>query len=321
MQPRLPLDPHVRRVVDTLSLTQARAPAAVGLERRRAAFRGLMRLSETGSPVAGVEDRTLPGPAGPLAIRVYTPRDAPPGALPGVVYVHGGGFVCGDLDAYDALCRTLCDETGCRLIAVEYRLAPEHPFPAAVDDVHAATRWVLDHADALGLDPARIAIAGDSAGATLVAVACQLLAATHAGALAFQVLLCPILDWAGETASRLEFARGYLLDRGVIAEDLACYLAGGGDALHPRVSPLRAADLSGQPPAYIHTAEFDPARDEGGAYADRLRRAGVAAHHTLHRGMVHLFYGFGRLVPYARVAHRQIGAQVRAAFAWGGSIA
>jgi acetyl esterase len=310
----MPLDPHVRRLLGALSLTGVSDAAPDSLSKRRDAFRGLMRLSETGASVAGIVDRRIPGPSGPLPIRLYTPVTAAPERLPGLVFLHGGGHVCGDLDTHDALCRTLCEAGGCRLVAVDYRLAPEHPFPAAVEDAQAATLWVIDHAAELGLDAARIGIAGDSAGATLAAAACQQVAGVRPRALALQLLLCPILDWAGETGSRREFAQGYLLDSEAMARELACYLPARCDAAHPHVSPLRG-DLHGQPPAWIHTAEFDPLRDEGEAYAEKLRRAGVAVRHTCHRGMVHLFYGFGRAVPYARDAHRQIGADLRAAFA------
>lgn len=326
--------------MDALSLAEARPaappdgqPAAqvyaqIGgqfdLRQRREAFRDLMRLSQAGSPVLDVADRTLPGPAGPLAVRVYTPAHSLPDAtLPGLLYLHGGGFVCGDLDTHDALCRNLCDSSGCRLVAVDYRRAPEHPFPAAVEDAYAATAWMIGQAHALRLDPARIAIAGDSAGATLAAVVCQRVSRTHPRALALQLLLCPILDWSlawsrdgmEDSNSRRQFGRGYLLDRDAIARELACYLAAGHDPRDPRVSPLRAADLGGQPPTHIHTAEYDPLRDDGRAYAERLRAASVAVSHTCHAGMIHLFYGFGRLVPYARAALGRIGGDVRAALA------
>ena len=307
----MPLDPHVQRIVATLSMAPARDHGTADVQRHRGAFRGLMRLSETGSRVASIEEREVPGPAGPLAIRVYTPPDASRVPLPGLVYLHGGGFVCGDLDAYDALCRTLCEETGCRLIAVDYRLAPEHPFPAALQDALAATFWIVDHAKELDLDPKRIAIAGDSAGATLTAVICQTAAQSHPGALALQLLLCPILDWTAEAISRRHFGQGYLLDSGVIAWERQCYLSAWPNAEDPHVSPLRATDVCGQPPTYIHAAEFDPFRDDAKAYAERLQLAGVRVNHTCHRGMVHLFYGLGRVVPYARTAYKQIGWELR----------
>jgi acetyl esterase/lipase len=311
----MPLDAHAGRLVRMLSLGAARDAAADDLPRRRAAFRELMRLSEIGS-VAASQDRLIPGPAGRLAIRLYTPVGAPPGPLPGLVFMHGGGFVCGGLDTHDGLCRTLCEQAECRVIAVDYRLAPEHPFPAAVEDAYAATLWVLDHAAELGLGRTRIGIAGDSVGAAHAAAVCALAQTARPGALALQLLLCPLLDWAADTDSRRAFAQGYLLDRAAMARELACYLGDGGDAAHPHVSPLRA-DLRGRPPAHIHTAEFDPARDEGAAYADKLRHGGVAVHHTCHGGMPHLFYGFGQVVPRAREALQRIGAEVRAALAEG----
>jgi acetyl esterase/lipase len=306
------LDPHVRRLISALAMGRANAPASPSLQQRRESFGALMALAEIGTRVARVEDRVLPGPAGAIGIRVYTPTGATAERLPGLVFLHGGGFVCGSLATHDPLCRTLCAQTGCRLIAVDYRLAPEHVFPAALADAHAATQWVLDHAGDLMVDPARVAIAGDSAGATLAAVVCQLLAQRPGAPLAAQLLLCPILDWSAETPSRRSFAQGYLLDTVAMAQELACYLPAGQDPAQPHVSPLRA-DLRGQPRAFLHTAEFDPLHDEGQAYADRLRLAGVAVEHTSHPGMVHLFYGLGSVVPYARDMLRQVGAQIRGA--------
>jgi len=308
-----PLDPHVGRLLDTLALGRPR-DGVPEVAARRAAFARLMGLSQVGARVAATADRAVAGPAGAVAVRIYTPRDVTDGLLPGLVYLHGGGLVCGDLETHDAFSRTLCEATGCRLIAVDYRRAPEHPFPAAVQDAHAATMWAIAHAAELGLDPRRIGIAGDSAGATLAAAVCQLIAPAHPGALAVQLLLCPILDWTTETPSRRSFAQGYLLDRAMMARELQEYV-GGGDVAHPHVSPLRAVGLSGQPPAHIHTAQYDPLRDEGHAYAARLRQAGVAVQATCHDGMVHMFYALGRAVPYARAAHRQIGAGIREAFA------
>ena len=314
----MPLDPHVRRLLHALSIGGARE-AAADVAQRREAFRRLMAFAGSGARVAQVEDGALPGPAGPLWFRAYTPLGHAGGRLPGLVFFHGGGLIAGDLETHDALCRALCHETACRLIAVNYRLAPEHPFPAAVEDACAAMVWAARHADQLGLDPERIGIAGNSAGGTLAAVACQRAAATRQVRPALQLLLCPILDWAGETPSRAAFGDGYLVDRAMMREELAHYLPPGHDAAHPLVSPLRAAGLGGMPPAYIHTAEFDPLRDEGHAYAERLRASGVAVQHTCHAGMVHLFYALGAIVPYAPAALRQIGAEIRTAMAAGGT--
>jgi acetyl esterase len=308
----MPLDPHLVRMLRAVSAGGGGDGAAATVTQRRAAFRELMAFAETGARVAAIVDDVLPGPAGPLRVRIYTPRGIAGDRLPGVVFCHGGGLIAGDLDTHDPLCRALCHETGCRLIAVDYRLAPEHRFPAAVEDAHAATLWVSRHADRLGLDPGRLAIAGDSAGGTLAAAVCQRAAAAGEPFLALQVLLCPILDWVQESPSRRAFD-GYLVGRDTLRQELAWYLPPGEDAAHPWVSPLRAADLGGLPPTHIHTAECDPLRDEGRAYAERLAASGVAVRHTCHPGMVHLFYGLGAIVPYARGALRQVGAEVRSA--------
>ncbi len=309
--PEMPLDPHIRRLMGMLSLSPAAGD--IGLARRREAFRGLMRLADTGARIGGTERLAVPGPFAPVPVLVYTPAGSPDAVSPGLIFLHGGGFMCGDLETHDPLCRTLCDDTGCRVFAIDYRLAPEHPFPAAVDDAEAAALWVLGHADELRLDPARIAIAGDSAGATLAAAVCQRVTRTRPGAFALQLLLCPILDWTGGAAR--DYAEAHLLDAATIALERTAYLPGGQDCEHPDVSPLRAESLDGQPPAHIHTAEFDPVREDGHRYAARLRLAGVPVRHTSHDGMVHLFYGLGRVVPAARAALGRIGADVRAALA------
>jgi acetyl esterase len=308
------LDPQVRRLLRALSL---RGSGAAGAEvaRRRAAFRELMGFCPVDAHVAHVAQTTFRGPAGALAARLYTPPEAPPGSLPGLVFFHGGGLIAGDLDTHDGLCRALSAASGCRVIAPEYRLAPEHPCPAAVEDAEAAARWVIDSAEVLGVDPARLVIGGDSAGGTLAAAVCRRMGQGTRSPFALQLLLCPILDWSTRTPSRRELATGYLLDGTAMAEELGLYLAGQTAPEHPDVSPLRASDFGAQPRAIIHTAAFDPLRDEGRLYAERLHAAGVEVGYTCHPGMIHLFYALGQVVPYAHAALRQIGADVRAALA------
>jgi acetyl esterase len=235
--------------------------------------------------------------------------------LPGLVYFHGGGLVAGSLDTHDGICRALTQASGCRLLAVDYRLAPEHPFPGAVEDGLAATAWVAAHAAELGLDPERLGISGDSAGATLAAVVCQSAAAAGQPPLACQFLICPIMDYSAESDSRRSLADGYLVDRATLEHDLRHYLPAGADRADPRVSPLRAAALRGLPPTCVHTAEYDPLRDEGAAYAERLRAAGVPSTYRCHPGMIHLFYGLGALIPYASTAFQLMGADVRSLLA------
>jgi acetyl esterase/lipase len=232
--------------------------------------------------------------------------------LPALVFFHGGGGVFGDIDTHDGLCRMLCTESGCAVISVGYRQAPEHRFPAAVEDSYAATQWVVDHAAALGLDAHRIAVGGDSAGGGLAAVVCQM-AAMNGPRLALQVLFCPVLDMRAETPSRRALAEGYFLNQATIDWMLRHYCGADADLDDPRLSPLRATRFSGLPPAHIHTAEFDPLRDEGEAYANLLRHAGIAAHYTCHAGMIHYFYAMAGAIPAARTALKGAAAAMREA--------
>ena len=217
----------------------------------------------------------------------------------------------GDLDTHDCLCRILANESGCRLVSVDYRLAPEHPFPAAVEDACAATAWIAAHAAELAIEPTCLAVAGDSAGGTLAAVVCQ----TAKGSgfkIALQVLLCPVTDIAADNQSRRKFAEGYFLEGPLMSWAGTHYLPSGVDLNDPRLSPLRAPDLSGLPPAHIHTAGFDLLRDEGKAYADALERAGVRVHHVCHEHMIHHFYAMGGAIPYARTALKTVGDDIKA---------
>ena len=309
---QLPIDPHAQRLLRMVSAGARSGTGPVTTEERRRSFASLMRLSSTPAEVGGVEERTCPGPGGALALRVYTPQGSGAECLAGLVYFHGGGLVAGSLDTHDALCRTLCNEIGCRLVAVDYRLAPEHPFPAAIEDALAALRWVLDHAEELGIDPARVAVGGDSAGATLAVIATQEMREAPGRQPCAQLLLCPVLDFVEERGSKRDFGEGFLLDKALMDRDLADY-APGVDLADPRISPFRALDLSGVPRAFIHTAEFDPLRDEGAAYAERLRAAQVKVAYTCHPGMVHHFYGLTGMIPAARSILVRIAAEIMAA--------
>jgi acetyl esterase/lipase len=311
----VPLDPRAQRFLERLAASNPQNALALTVAARRAALADLLGMAGVAVPVQRVEDRTLPGLTGPLPIRVYSSADAPATGAPGLVYFHGGGFVAGSLDTHDRIARALANACAARVISVGYRLAPEHPFPAAIEDGCAAARWVAEHADALGIDPARLAVGGDSAGATLAAVVCQTTAAQRAVRWALQLLLCPIMDFRAATASRAELASGYFLDHATLEHDLMHYLGPGADPADPRVSPLRARELSQLPPTCIHTAEFDPLRDEGRDYAQRLEQAGVRTLYRCHSGMIHLFYGMGALIPYAARGFELIGADARAMLA------
>jgi acetyl esterase len=272
----------------------------------------LTRMVECEEAIGKIEDRTLPGPAGPLPFRIYTPLSADHEPSGGLVFFHGGAWVLGNLDTHDCLCRILANESGCRIISVDYRLAPEHPFPAAVDDACAATAWIAAHAAELGIDSNCLAVAGDSAGGTLAAVVCQCTKGSGF-AIALQVLLCPVTDITADNQSRREFVEGYFLEGPLMSWAGAHYLPSGADLNDPRLSPLRAPDLSGLPPAVIHTAGYDLLRDEGKAYADALERAGVKVRHVCHEHMIHHFYAMAGAIPYARTALKAMGDDIKAA--------
>ena len=263
--------------------------------------------------IGRVEDREAPGADGPIPIRVYTPSDAAEGSLPCIVYFHGGTGIFCDLRTHDGLCRILANSSGCRVISVGYRLAPEHPFPAGIDDARSVTRWIAENGAELEIDPERLIVAGDSAGATIAAVVSQL-ARGEGPAISLQLLLCPVTDLAAESASRLEFAQGYFIERSTLTWAKAVYSAGH-ELSDPRLSPLRAASLAGLPPTHVHTAEFDPMRDEGEAYATDLRRAGVPVRYTCHPGLIHHFYCMAGAIPQARAVLTTIGSEIRAAVA------
>jgi acetyl esterase len=310
----MPLDPHAKRLLERLAALNPPSARSLSVSERRSALEHLLSFSGVREEVGCVEDRTLPGAEGDLPVRLYSP----PGTSSrpaGLIYFHGGGLVAGSLESHDGICRSLANASGCRVISVGYRLAPEHPFPAAVSDGCAALAAVAAHSDDLAVDPARLVLCGDSAGATLAAVVCQANAAGARLPLALQLLICPIMDFGAATGSRREFAQGYLLDQATLDHDLDHYLGSGGNPMDPRVSPLRAAQFAQLPPTCIHTAEFDPLRDEGAAYAERLRAAGIRTTYRCHSGMIHLFYGMGRLIPYAATAYRLIGADIRAMLA------
>lgn len=315
------LDPAAKRLLDMLAVMRGAADiASLSPRQLREGFRRLARSVDIKNvPIGKVEDGAWPGPAGALPYRGYYPTQ--PAAMPGgsgppaLVYFHGGGGIFGDIETHDGLCRTLAAESGCAVISIGYRQAPEHKFPAAVEDSYAATCWVSDNAAALGIDARRIAVGGDSAGGGLAAVVCQTATAQGRPRLALQVLLCPVMDMAGETASRDQFAQGYFLDRTTIDWMLQQYCPPGVDPKDPRLSPLRAAQLCGLPPAHIHTAEYDPLRDEGEAYAQRLRQAGVATRYTCHAGLIHHFYAMAGAIPTACTALKAAAAAMKEALA------
>jgi acetyl esterase len=307
----MPLDPAAERFLKMIAnnVSDARSPST--LDQRRHAFAKLMRLARADvAPAAGI-DGTLPGPAGDIPYRLYAPADDTTEYLPGFVYFHGGGMVGGSIESYDVVTAALAQTTGCRLVSVDYRLAPEHKFPAAVEDAIVAVKWISQHARSLGIDPERFAVGGDSAGATLAAVVCQDALRSGGPAISLQCLICPVLDFEETSPSREAFAENHLLGMATLEADLALYLPQGVERGDPRISPLRAVKFTGLPAAVIHTAEFDPMRDEGNAYATKLVAAGVEVEHICHDGMIHNFHAMGAFLPQGRQVLTQIGEQVR----------
>jgi len=308
------LDRRAKRLLDMLAAGRGAPDAKSSPADRRAALEALAAAGDDVSTEVRIDDRQIPGLAGPLPIRIYTPLEAARAPTPGMVFFHGGGWVAGSLETHDGLCRRLCEAAGCRIVAVDYRLAPEHPFPAGLTDCLLALNWVSNHALTLGIDRSRLAVGGDSAGAGLAAAVAQIAREAAGPAIALQVLICPILDVARRTGSRTAFGDGFFIGATAFERDLTDY-AGFGPAFDDaRLSPLHAATFHGLPPALIHTAEFDPFRDEAEDYAVALRDAGVEVTAVRHPGMIHYFYALARAIPYAEAASAVIGAQMRTAF-------
>ena len=309
----MPLDPQVKAVLDMLEAMNA--PPLGTLSPAETRIASVARRPDGVEPEAvhSVEDRTIPGPGGEIPVRVYTPSaDA---ALPLTVYFHGGGWVIGDLESEDARCRSIANQAGCVVLSVDYRLAPEDPFPASWEDAYAATKWAAEHADELGIDVARIAVAGSSAGANLAAVVAQQARDGGGPALVHQALVYPVTDHAMDTASYSENAEGYLLTRHSMQWFWGHYLGEDGDGSAPTASPLRAENLGGLPSALVITAEFDPLRDEGEAYAEAMRAAGVEVTCTRYDGQIHAFFNFAEMIDRGGDAVAEVSASLRAAFA------
>jgi acetyl esterase/lipase len=251
-----------------------------------------------------VENLSVPRLSGEVPIRLYASEQG--GVRPALIYFHGGGYVLGNLDTHDAVCRALAKESGAVVIAVDYRLSPESKFPAAVEDAYAATVWTAANAGRLGINSRRIAVGGDSAGAALATVVAKRCRDAGGPALAAQVLFYPVTDMSSfETGSYRELGEGYFLTRSSMQWFTGLYLASADDARNPEVSPLLAPDLSGLPPALVITAEFDPLRDEGEAYAQRLQQAGVPVTVTRYPGMIHAFISMRGVITDGRKGIQQ----------------
>lgn len=309
----MPLDEDVKQVLAVLAPPDAPDLADLGVAEARQMMGATSALNANPEPVERVENREIPGPGGAIPIRIYTPEGE--GPLPILVYFHGGGWVLCNLDTHDGTARRLCNHARCIVVSVDYRLAPEHPFPAPLEDCYAATQWTAENAASLGGDPTRLAIGGDSAGGNLTA-ATALLARDRGGpALVHQLMIYPVIDARCETPSFEENKEGYFLSARAMRWFWGHYLENPRDGERPEASPIRAEDLAGLPPATVLTAEFDPLRDEGEAYAERLSKAGVAADLVRYDGVIHGFFGMHDLLPKARAAADRAARNLQRAFA------
>ena len=311
----MPVSPQAKAVLDALAAAggppmEQMTPVEVRAQRAATAD-AFAAMAGTLEELPRVENRTVPGPGGPIPVRVYWPQTG--GPLPALVYFHGGGWVIGNLDQVDRTCRSLAKQSGCVVVNVDYRLAPEHKFPAAVDDAYAATQYVAAHAGEFGVDPRRIAVGGDSAGGNLATVVC-LIARERGPKLGFQLLVYPVTDHDDDSPSMTEFADGYLLTRAVMPWFWGHYVTGPEQARHPHASPMNAASLAGLPPAMVITAECDPIRDQGEAYAAKLKAAGVPVTAKRYAGAIHVFFQLGGVIDAGKEAVSDAAAALRKVF-------
>lgn len=311
----MPIDPQMQAFLDQQAALGAPPLHKLTPEQIRAGSR-LQREQAlryyTPEQVAKIENRRIPAPTGEIPVRIYTPQGD--GPFPLLVFFHGGGWVIGDLDSHDDLCRALTNAAGCVVFAVDYRLAPEHKFPAATEDCYAATEWAAAHTGELNADPSRIAVGGDSAGGNLAAVVTHIARDRGGPQLSFQMLIYPATDFGGDYASRDENANGPVLDSESSGWFMNHYLNGEDDRTNPLASPMLASDFSNLPPALVITAEYDPLRDEGEAYAAKLKAAGVPVTVRRYDGLIHGFFSIGAGVDKVQQAMAETTASLRQTF-------
>ena len=308
------LDPQAQMILDMMAAAGMSDLTAGTAAEVKARAEAMPRVP--GPEVASVHDVSILGPAGDIPARVYRPTSG--GApLPALVWFHGGGWVIGSVDGSDASVRGLTNEMGCVIVSVDYRMAPEFKFPVPAEECYSATKWVAENAPSIGVDPARIAVGGDSAGGNLAAAVAQMAQARGGPAIGFQLLVYPVTDFAYDTPSYAANANGYLLTQKDMRWFWDQYLRTPADGANPFASPARAKSLAGLPPAHVITAEFDPLRDEGEAYADALRAAGVPTTNTRYDGMIHGFFGMSGAVDKAKLAVAESATRLRSTFGLG----
>jgi acetyl esterase len=308
----MPLDPVTRGIIDAMAEVFPKVHTMEAAD-ARAMAKAMPTTAAEPESVAIVYDRDIPGPAGDIPVRVYRPQPIGGDPLPVVVYFHGGGWVLCDLDTHDNTCRALANGVDAVIVSVDYRLAPEHKFPAAAEDAYAATQWVFDHAAELGADPDRLAVAGDSAGGNLAAVV-PLMARDRGGPpIRFQLLIYPVTDYSFDTPSYRDNAEGFFLLKVHMEWYWQQYIASDEEGANPYASPLRVKDASGLPPGMVITAELDPLRDEGEAYGKKLADAGVPFTVRRYDGMFHGFFSMGEFLDGAKQATADAHAALRTA--------
>ena len=307
----MPLDPALAAVLEQLNASEGPKLHEVSPAEARVFFES-MKMPSPETPMTSVEDRSFPGPGGDVAVRIYKPIAG--ASLPVLVYFHGGGWVIGSIETHDGTCRELAAQAGCAVISVEYRLAPENPYPAAAEDSYAAVQWVAANAEALGLDASRIAVGGDSAGGNLAA-ATALMARDRGGpGLVMQLLIYPVTDADFERKSYLQNGTGMFLEADAMKWFWDNYVPDPATRKEGYAAPMHADDLSKLPPTLVITAEFDPLRDEGEAYARRLEAAGVETGLARYDGMIHGFFAMTLLLESARRAVAQSSEALRQEF-------
>ncbi|GAC1350026.1 MAG: alpha/beta hydrolase [Ktedonobacteraceae bacterium] len=309
----MPLDPQAQVLLDSVAAYGMPPMHSLSVADARQAIFAMGAMGGEPEPVANIEDREIPGPEGTIPIRIYTPEGK--GPFPVLVFFHGGGWVIGNIESHDVMCRSLTNAADCITVSVDYRLAPEYKFPAAPEDCYAATQWVAANAGTFNGDPTRIAVGGDSAGGNLAAVVALMARDRGGPSLVYQLLIYPATDYyLPGTPSIYENAEGYLLTRDDMIWFLGHYLPSEAEAKHPYAFPLQAKDLSGLPPAMVITAEFDPLRDEGEIYTARLQKVGVVATATRYYGMIHGFLSLAGALDQGRQALADAAAGLRSAF-------